>query len=192
MPADPPVRVRPLSLNGQDLYTDQRPPLGSAVATGLVERCGFFRTHGRLHVPAPNGTFVEVIRARCRQEARVFRKSLWYYAAVGTGIWLNVGRTLVIHGREIPLLWPLQSRFVNQFSAEYDTLQLVSLYSANLREIVDLRRGRTPQRVVVRTCPADADGPTLRSGWSASAPCLCANTAHYLNCRRPVRPPVKA
>lgn len=75
---------------------------GTAATQALLNPYGFFI--GPTHTGsfgAPSHSWIEVIRVHSEREQRLFgQMATWYFAAPGSGIWLNLGHT-VVHEHEV-------------------------------------------------------------------------------------------
>lgn len=176
LPPSPPLNVTPATLRLSD-----SPPLGSAYVgkkkhDGLfkVGQYGFFvRTEYR-HKMVPSDTWVEVVRGRKSDEGRF--NSTWYYAARGSGVWINVGKTTQASIR------PRQKFHLEQValarSHGFDTLQFPNAWHLTLHEIVDLR----PAARQDVTGPVVCGNAELRSGWQHHRPCACRASVEISSC----------
>ena len=148
--------------------------------------------------------WVEVMRVAAFHIDEV--ESSWYWEAKGSGIWLNLGRTLVVNSRRslttlginVSLWWGkgTAAALISRLRQEkFDTIQF-SLGSQgwmrNVRyEIVDMRTpGIQPGRFSTRpfiskSCTCNTE---YRSGWDASLPCDCQANNSLLNCNGRVPP----
>jgi hypothetical protein len=118
----------------------------------------------------------------------------WYFAATGTGIWLNVGATCVIMGVDDLVRFGINETFYDLFPAMPLMMQLkqkgcetvqLPLSSQGIRnkrfELIDLR---TPGAIddngafSTRTCAS----PLYLGGWNHSRPCECRSDLLILNC----------
>ena len=120
-----------------------------------------------------DGSWAEVIRFQESLEVASYTTNLnstWWYAASGSGTWLNVGRTCVdVMGCSPPKKHQLRGR--HQWmkwarSQGYDTVQFVVPTALHGHEIVDLRVASA------RVCDA---AKLLRGGVAADRPCHCQN-----------------
>jgi hypothetical protein len=135
---------------------------------------------------------------------------LWFWVARGSGVWLNVGRSLVMTGPPPPsrtaatsvrgsLSLPAAPTTTNPTCREarargYDTIQLLRSYGLTY-ELIDCR-GVTrpdwnvtyepacpPDHVQLRVgLPAPRDAPALAGAGGTSAPCSCDHSYDFLNC----------
>ena len=164
------------------------------------------------YAPAPSGSWVEVAHAVLPTET----VGAWTWRLRGTGIWANVGRTIVfptpadplkIHAEAITFLkancsvpisrsWPAQeSDIFGRCAREkgYDSIQFepqngqVPTGTFNLTGVTEM--------VLVKLdgdkgCGVeDARATPLRSGWRASEPCACENQAIAPSCGLMAKPP---
>mmetsp|Transcript_12704 Transcript_12704/g.43002 ORF Transcript_12704/g.43002 Transcript_12704/m.43002 type:complete len:282 (+) Transcript_12704:107-952(+) len=141
----------------------------------LMER-GFFIQRDDMGPSAQSrDSWVEVIRVRRPKESSFFRHTTWFYAARGTGVHINLGRTTV---HEYVDSWTEQRRIVRSAQRRgYDSLQFRHGYGLNMTEIVLLR---TPSTTT--TCGA---GIQYHTGFRATIPCTCSETSDILNCDAP-------
>ncbi|KAG8460424.1 hypothetical protein KFE25_011915 [Diacronema lutheri] len=163
------------------------------------EPYGFFVRARGAPAPAPENTWIEVLRVRNPYEGeeghahgyavhgRMRFGGTWYYAVRGSGVWLNVGRTLVVNKT-----WPSHARqqiAINEARrAGYDTLQYPWLWQFGMHEVVDLRTyyGRAAMSAAreraqpsARVCPPAG---VLRAGLRAQLECGCSEAQRLLNC----------
>jgi hypothetical protein len=92
---DPPTTVVPKPIRIRDETRLGEAFIGISCCTDGLHRMsnwGFFVRRDALRPAAASGTWVEVFRARRKEETPF--SSTWYYAARGTGIFINVGRTI--------------------------------------------------------------------------------------------------
>ena len=139
-----------------------------------------------------NDTWVEVMRARIWHPDESL--GTWYWHAKGSGVWINLGRTLVVdracERTALGLLTPSISR-----AKQYDTAQLtVSAHTlphamTNSRfEIVDFRKHAAPPTAQsLSVCPPPA--ADARKGWLHTEPCRCnARAQTMINCASKLPP----
>jgi hypothetical protein len=175
LPPDAPIRVQPLVVRLETPVRQGVAYVGADATDGLQAhgRYGFFVRRKRAPRPAPNGSWVEVIRMHSWIEKRQFRAGgTFYYAARGTGAWLNVGRSYV------DWRWYIVKQEQREVMEEarrrgFDTLQYPSVWRFGAREVVDLR----PSASALHTCSAE-----LRTGLSAQLECNCSERQRLLNC----------
>ena len=160
-------------------------------------RLGFFVQHFDPRLPPAsqpeplrsgfaNGTWVEVMRVRAAHPDE--QHGTWFWLATGSGIWLHLGRTVVVD-------WACErsetSTLVRALrdAGSYDTVQIpVSAYflpqaiTTSRYEIVDFRaRGGYAHESAMSVCPPRA--ADLRAGWAHSLRCACVpQGSDAINC----------
>lgn len=125
----------------------------------------------------PSHSLVEVTHACCDPSGQ----GLWHYLQPGSGIFLNLGNTIVT-GDAVPGCWgTLEYRVRCLRDRGYDSWQLPRIHEGGtkLYEIVN-----------VRDLHGQGDGcfsPEMSAGryfhgWDGSLPCRCAAGRNYINC----------
>lgn len=116
--------------------------------------------------PFPSFSVVEVMHQPANE-----KRMMWHYVASGSGVFLDIGRTIVFYSHEQAEEEGFDLNFGR--AQGYDTVQFLT---AENFEIVDFRmRGRT-------TCPPPSLRHLFFSGWKASRPCICKEEESRLNC----------
>ena len=202
------------SRSGQDLTECRLGHLHARYNASRIEFPGFFvhrfareaaTFQASLYVRGvPDHHFVEVMRVS-RVENKIgstlsasngrsscTRGQLWFWLAIGSGIWLDVGRSLRVLNIKESLDGCHAAR-----AAGYDTIQLMQSMRGLTFEIVECRamglRGDTdvwedacpPRHVKLRSGlpePRYSPGLTLPSGQLESFQCNCDNAVDHLNC----------
>jgi hypothetical protein len=193
-PPPAPVRVSPRHVHLWDvtmLGEAYRGKMWSTDGMAFMDNWGYFIRREEFHTPAPDGAWIEVMRARKHDEGDF--NSTWFYATRGSGIWLNVGKTIEMAiGADMDCH---RSQVAYARSRGYDTIQYTSAWTCSLHEIVDVRAGARQELHGLTTCGATE----LRTGLHAQLPCPCDDSAPYLNCGRahgrpidPIRPAARA
>ena len=136
-----------------------------------------------------NHTWYEVMRTAMSRKTTEMPGS-WYWAARGSGIWVNVGKTYVDAdtGRgEAYWFFSHGGPRVAQLAAQgYDSLQFPRLAGTRTYTGQPVNNDRF-ELVMLRNasnqwlCGACADD--LRAGWAHSRPCSCVNVHSVINCR---------
>lgn len=139
-------------------------------------RFGFFVKRRSFPAPAARNTHLEVVRVRNRFEGGHLFTGTWYYAARGTGVFLNVGRTRVLRSRH-PSHAEQQRIIKRALVRGYDTVQFAWVWRWGAHEIVDLRAAARSNRG--STCAAAIH---LRAGAWAERACNCSEEQQLLNC----------
>lgn len=157
-------------LLGEAFYGDRVHTDGLYLA-GLY---GFFVRREANRSAAPDGAWIEVLRARKADEASF--NSTWYYVVRGSGVWLNVGRTA---SAEIGARIKHHRLQVAQARREgYETLQFANAWDVGVHELVDLRPGARQDLHGLTTCGA----APLRAGWRHGRECACVEGPELINC----------
>ena len=202
------------SRTGQDLTECRLGHLHARYNASRIEFPGFFvhrfaaeaaTLQASLYVRGvPDHHFVEVMRVS-RVENKIgstfsasngrsscTRGQLWFWLAIGSGIWLDVGRSLRVLNIKESLDGCRAAR-----AAGYDTIQLMQSMRGLTFEIVECRamglRGDTdvwedacpPRHVKLRSGlpePRYSPGLTLPSGQAEQFQCSCDNAVDHLNC----------
>ena len=160
---------------------------------------GFFVYRGRA-TPAPDGAWIEVMRvARTdigerHPSGAATRGQVWFYAAPGSGIWLNVGRTLALESAH-------RGGCVDARHGRYDSVQFANAFGGYAHEVVDCR-GATllgamevweaacpPWHVELRLgiprpprFPPDTFVDEIDTTSMGDCPCKCDDAYDFLNC----------
>lgn len=163
---------------------------------------GFFVQHYDPQLPAEsqpeplrlgfsNHSWVEVMRVRVWHLDETWGTFYWH--AKGSGLWINLGRTVVIDRACDRTALGLLSPKLRD-AGEYETAQLtVSAHTlphamTNSRfEIVDFRRptAKINSRTLSVCPPPAAD---VRRGWNHTLPCRCVAGADTVNCESKLPP----
>ena len=147
--------------------------------------------------PAARGEWIEVMRAAMpRAQSAQMRVGVWYWRAIGSGVFLAAGNaTAVVDGAA--QAWWDEAHLRALRAAGVQTVQAPSS-GANLDypmrnerfEIVDLRAGDFGVRGGGEgvACAgggggAGAPSPLLRTGFAAERPCHCNESLGFVNCR---------
>jgi hypothetical protein len=177
VPRAAPIHVEPLKLklwSQVGLHTAFRGDRANTDGLFLAGRYGFFVKRTPVNTAAASLGWVEVIRGRKLDET-IFN-STWYYVVKGSGVWLNVGRTVAM---AIGMRKKLQRMQVAEARSDgYDTLQYPNSWSMGMHEIVDLRPAARQEERGVSTCGS----AELRTGWRHQLPCHCDDGAELINC----------
>ena len=157
-------------------------------ASARVQQFGMWLVAGRDFMKARRSflreEWTEVTRIKQRMDGP---NSTWYFAARGSGIWLQMGRRCFINssttnGRvfsDAHLRREIRTTPLGELRAHCDTVQNLHLPMPAI-EIRDLRAG--PQG------GGCGDGRFLRHGWwpgRAFKPCRCDESVDILNCQLP-------
>ena len=153
----------------------------------------------RVSAGVPDHRWVEVMRIS-RLDENGFRKEVcrvgqvWFWLALGSGIWWNTGRSLVLPG-------PPKRRGWSCWDARregYDSIQLVDSFGGFTYELLDCRgidlvdreepweAACPPPHIELRSgLPAAADrfAPAIRGeAEQDDAPCVCVGGADHMAC----------
>jgi len=116
----------------------------------------------------------------------------WFYMLSGTGIYVNIGKSLVAHRRSSALQMlglpcpdpPHCYSGSNDFNIctkviekGYDSIQIFESHDRNVHELIYCT-GHCSTKSVNTSCPP----LELRTGWNASKHCSCNNDYPILNC----------
>ena len=134
-----------------------------------------------------NNSWVEVMRVRWGHAAE--KHGAFYWLARGSGVWLNVGRTLVDAPGQGEQYWFRSAERLRWLQARgFDTIQFPTSVSnarspmPNSRfELVDLRSGSGG---LGGSEPVLCPGRKYLAGWAASRSCKCDPGGSVLNCGR--------
>lgn len=126
----------------------------------------------------PNNTWTEVVRWQEPYEEEGYSHATWWFAARGSGTWLNTGRTCVdalgcrppngYETRDLQGRWEKWAQLHG-----YDTIQYLGYGGLHEHEIIDLR---------VFSRNACSSAPHLRGGPAANRPCVCSGAPLFTRC----------
>jgi hypothetical protein len=161
--------------------------------------------------PTAHDQWVEVVRIQPHLDPEGVGIGCWLYVARGSGVHVNVGRTLVFRSREEALatrnfgVWRnSSSRRKNRAVLTYSDHNLASAAAREGYRSLQLLRGNphvirgrptAPTRELILAHPACMERPAnsacvpagLRAGWRAALPCKCASpqsvSAVGINCK---------
>ena len=114
---------------------------------------------------------------------------VWFWAAPGSGVWLNVGRSLVVRGDAA------RPGCREAHAQGYDTIQMPAAMGGFSSELLDCRGAAQPDarsrwesacppahvRLLAGT-PQPRYAPALPSSWNAEEECVCDASRDYLSC----------
>ena len=114
---------------------------------------------------------------------------VWFWAAPGSGVWLNVGRSLVVRGDAA------RPGCREAHAQGYDTIQMPAAMGGFSSELMDCRGAAQPDarsrwesacppahvRLLAGT-PQPRYAPALPSSWNAEEECVCDASRDYLSC----------
>jgi hypothetical protein len=112
---------------------------------------------------------------------------IWFWVARGSGVWINVGRSLVLPG-------PFPRACEEAYAEGYDTVQLTRSYGLTY-ELIDCRGmsrpdawlsyepACPPSHIELRAgMPTPRDAPALNGLAGTDSPCACDSSYDFLNC----------
>ena len=179
-----------------DMYsiTDVHSPRQKDTAERPLRGKLLYRSSGPAQLrPAANHTWVEVTRRASLREGQ-HGYGCWFHLLLppygrGTGVFVNVGRTLVFEGfnEARNALRPHNATCGNdcleaQTAHErgYDSVQMLHGKVHNHPELMVAREACLNSARPFGTCPPR--GIEMRSGWDARLPCACTDDGEWLNC----------
>lgn len=151
----------------------------------------------------PPSSWVEVIRAVPRgwlHPDESTTGATWFWAARGSGVWLNVGRTAVVHADRYRHDWPtwvsvILTKHARELRTEWndvDTLQCPDASRNRRFEIVVLKRNSTAATIATADTAARSTSRRrfkplkchlpYRAGWSHDSECACDERLAVVNC----------
>lgn len=114
----------------------------------------------------------------------------WFYLLRGTGIYVNVGKTLVQYSRyEAMDFLGIKVNFVaadyyfcrNLRNLGYDSLQIFNSHKPYMNELIICSGECITKKITASCVPVE-----LRTGWNATKACHCNDTYPILNCNREI------
>ena len=114
----------------------------------------------------------------------------WFYMLRGTGIYVNVGKTLVQYSRaeatnflNITVNYGTADYYFCRKlrSVGYDSLQIFNSHKPFLHELVICSDECTTKKITSSCVPIE-----LRTGWNATKSCICNETYPILNCNKEI------
>ena len=184
--------------------------IGQAAKSAIEQANGLLGHH-----TLSTGGWREVIRRNHLPEREgTHGYGCWLWPATGSGIWVNLGRTLVVHRKDVAeatlarAWWanssidhnaslPLMRRIRAQegFTVQagdlgYDSVQVQYNFGGHAGKWAEIVLTSPPcmhGRRALRTClPPLIE---VRAGWGAEIPCTCDDELPLLNCKEALRPP---
>lgn len=158
------------SRDGELFYALSADPIGSP---SRHDPEGVYVYHPPPHSAYPNHSWVEVTRCMNAKIRSWEDLGAWYYAMPGSGIFLNIGRSIVIPHDSIRG----KDSLYYDYGALFDTVQIL--------DNPDQRCGNMAVEIV----SLHASGQQLcadeyRSGYNASHTCLCVDIGRCITCAR--------
>lgn len=154
--------------------------------------------HEPPYKPFADNSLVEVAHCSGSLEATKETSIMWFYAAKGSGIYFNIGKTISFkdhldavthflkkdcktdwyHGKECIELY---DELFKEVAKEYDSIQFLNHD--------DMRCGNTAIEIISvknlagqYTCGTKDGTGAFKKGWNGSKDCICDNTQLCINC----------
>ena len=153
-----------------------------ALGMGFWKRWGRFKAHA-------NYTRVEVTHCVSQLSKRAEQNSSWMYAVRGSGVFFDVGQTMVFDGHRdaVDHFLPDNRCKGECWNAFADLMKAASVAGVDSLQFVthgDQRCGLGQMEIVdVRGVGAQSCSSQFSSGWRGTKPCQCVTNQKCANCR---------
>jgi len=153
-----------------------------ALGTSFWKRWGRFKAHA-------NYTRVEVTHCVSQLSKRAEQNSSWMYAVRGSGVFFDVGQTMVFDGHRdaVDHFLPNNNCKGECWNAFADLMKAASVAGVDSLQFVthgDQRCGLGQMEIVdVRGVGAQSCSSQFSSGWRGTKPCQCVTNQKCANCR---------
>lgn len=165
-----------------DAFTKAKGQGWKALGTGFWKRWGRFKAH-------KNYTRVEVTHCFSQLAKRAEQNSSWMYAVRGSGVFFDVGRTMVFdqHSGAMEHFLPGSTCKGECWYAFADLMKAAAAAGVDSLQFVahgDQRCGLGQMEVVdVRGVGAQTCSSQFSGGWRGTKPCSCVTSEKCANCK---------